>query len=586
MTGGRKNRPKGRPSRGAMGTLGEALVAAGYRPDGTIQNPADAVPPEPPAPPKRDRPITMRSELTVARPSPKADSPQPLRGADSPLEPMRSRRRKNKAKAGKPAPASINNPKHLAPPKGGQAVFAAPPMQSPRHVGDAARDTSLEACRQRIERRLAGLGAAFAVREFDAARQVEVDQGSAADLSRRLAAARRHPSSGEPVEIVLGIDFGTTSTKVVARRPYDAGSPAAAMPTLAFARPERHPHLWASRLWSNRDNRLTLTPEADAEPVCAVKTRLMEGDGLEHQVQAAAFLGQIIAHARGWLIDERPDFVGARRPEWRYHFGFPAASLDDDGLASRYRRVVAAALSLAELGRPPTIREAQIAIETGSPSPETLAREGVLLFPEVAGATAAFVASRSFAGDLYVMVDIGGGTVDVCTFNLHKPEEGLLLQPIYAAAIDLLGVEPWRLCEDQPGGDFDFGRCLDAHIRRVIWDTKRDHAPHSICWQEGLPVLVIGGGVASPRHEKCVANLDGWLRHRQRGCPGGTLVQLAPSPGNFQHDAGPTGAHRLTVALGLSLPDESIPEVLQRIPPVMSFTRHDINERYIGAEMT
>ena len=586
MRGGRRDRPGGRPTPPVLGILGEALIAAGYPTDGVQRDPADPVTPEPAALTKPDRSTTARTGLQAARPSAQATSPERSREAVSPPRQPRPAKPTGTPKAKKRTKARINVPTHLAPPRSGQAVFAAPPVPPARRDEDAVRDISLEACRQRIEGRVAGLGAAFAAREIEAAQRVQVDASSAADLTRRLAAARRQPASGRTVEIVLGIDFGTTSTKVVARRPYDAESPATAMPAPAFARPESNPHLWASRLWRTRDDRLTLAPELGAEPVCALKTRLMGGDGLEHEVHAAAFLGQIIAHARGWLIDKRPDFVGTRRPDWRYHFGFPAASLDDDGLASRYRRVVAAALSLAGLGRPPTMREALAAVEAGSPSSDGLAKDGALLFPEVAGATAAFVASRNFVADLHVMVDIGGGTVDVCTFTLHSPDEGLLVQPIYAAAIDLLGVEPWRLCEGQPGGDFDFGKCLDAHIRRVIWDTKRDHARLSRCWQEGLPVLVVGGGVASGRHEKCVGNLHGWLRRSQQGCPGGTLVQLAPSPGNFQHDAGPAGAHRLTVALGLSLPDESIPEVRQRIPPVMTLTRLDINDRYVGPEMT
>jgi hypothetical protein len=40
----------------------------------------------------------------------------------------------------------------------------------------------------------------------------------------------------------------------------------------------------------------------------------------------------------------------------------------------------------------------------------------------------------------------------------------------------------------------------------------------------------------------------------------------------------------LSVALGLSLPETEIPEVRQRIPPVLFATPTDIAGRYIGPE--
>jgi hypothetical protein len=582
-----RKREDGRPNRSqeaSLGSIGHALIAAGYQPK---TEKAGGVQPEPPAfvmsPQTQEAPRKPHVEARDLA-SLRAPTVVMIRTAKAPRIEGNARIAQSSKKATRSKKACVNIPSHMAPVRGAAPEFATGPASPRPAEATAERDISLDARRRRIEARVKGLSAAFAKREISAAQAVRLDNKSSDSVRRRLAAAAAPRRAGDIIEIVLGIDFGTTSTKVVARRSYFSGSPAVAMPAPVLARPEPNPHLWASRLWRTADGRLTLTPERGAGPICAIKTRLLESEAHDAMAHAAAFLGQIIAHARGWLIEERSDFVGPRSPYWRHHFGFPAASLDDDALADRYRKVASAAVRLAEMGRAPTETEAHDAVDAAMPCAATLARAGVLLFPEVAGATAAFATSREFSGNLNAMVDIGGGTVDVCTFNLHSPAEGERIQPIFRAAVDLLGVEPSRLCEGDHGASDDFGRCLDVHLRRVIWETKQHHAALSDCWRQGLPVLVVGGGVLSPRHDLCVRNLDGWLRNRQQACPGGVRIIRAPSPESFQHDAGSHGAHRLSVALGLSLPETEIPEVRQRIPPVLFATPTDIAGRYIGPE--
>ena len=598
MKGRREDRPTARPARGAIGSLGEIMIAAGLmagvaRSGGEGRAPAATVaapkPPDADPPPKSPAtsraPTAGRPAEPVATPAPAKASPRPSVAASSlATSRPKDRHAPSQARPKAKARAKIAVPDRMPPLRGGAAAIATPTAPPANPGASGAQGASIEDRRVLIERRVSGLGAAFARREAIAARAVAVEEPDAAALRRRLAAACGPAGDGPEVEIVLGVDFGTTSTKVVARRPYFAGSPAAAMPAPAFARPEPNPHLWASRLWRTRDGRLTLAPEAEAAPICAIKTRLMEGDGPDVEAHAAAFLGQIVAHARGWLIGERPDFVGDRRPDWRHHFGFPAASLEDAALAGRYRRVVAAALRIAAFGRAPTEEEARAAVAAATPSAAEAVEAGALLFPEVAGATAAFVASGALAGRLHVMVDVGGGTVDVCAFNLHSPAPGETIQPIFRAAVDMLGVEPWRLCEGDPRAEEAFGVCLATHLKEVIWSTKQGHAPFSHCWTEGLPVLLIGGGAASRSHARQVGALGPWLR--RRNCPGGIDLRTATPPTAFDHAAGAEGGHRLTVALGLSLPDTEIPQVLQHIEPFVGFRRVDTTDRYVGPEQT
>jgi len=377
------------------------------------------------------------------------------------------------------------------------------------------------------------------------------------------------------VEVVLGIDFGTTSTKIVARRPYEMGANAIAVPALPFARAEGHAYLWASRLWLAPDGAFSLFPLPRAALLCAIKTNLMApgtggravldaggGWAATAEEAAAAFLALQIRHAKGWLATEKAALLRKGPPRWSYNLGFPAASLNDAALRARYERCAAAAVALAAepIGVTlPVVRSALAA--AARDTPRWLERQRVALHPEIAAAVAGFANSMRREDGLYALVDVGGGTVDCCTFNLFTAEHGGARCPIFSARVELLGVEPWRLCEGNANAAEDFRYLLDTLQTTVIWDTKRRRHPSSERWRTGLPLFFVGGGVSSRTHKVSTAKLDGWLR-RHTAAEGGVWVEPLPAPESLEHPECPADqVHRLGVAIGLSLPAVDIPEV-------------------------
>jgi hypothetical protein len=278
------------------------------------------------------------------------------------------------------------------------------------------------------------------------------------------------------------------------------------------------------------------------------------------------------------------------RLRWSYHFGFPAASLDEPLLLRRYQIITAAAICLSNRAGPVSLASIRETIEHVSDAPdERLDKAGGALFPEIAAAVAGFAHSQRRENGLYAMIDVGAGTLDCCTFNLAQDMTGTVKCPVFAADVAPLGVEPSRACEAEPTKSAEFRKALDEHPKRVIWKTRQHRYRESPRWQQGLPLFLIGGGASSPVHRSSANSLDAWLRYQFRGHnypnPGVRILEL-PFPTLLGYTGGDRGRHRLAVAVGLSLPSDQIPEVElpSAIPNESRAPMVGVAERFIGKE--
>ena len=435
------------------------------------------------------------------------------------------------------------------------------PVSSPQSQSAPTTDT-----RALLNARLKGLADAFGRRECSAAAATVRITSEARETLRRMIASGASSAPGAQinavVDVVLGVDFGSTTTKLVARAPYLPGEPAFAIPVRDFAQVDGHPHLWASRLWEGPDGALSLAPDPGGAPICAIKTRLMQDGDEASQADAAAFLAQILAVARGWVMTERADITRRGTLRWSYNFGFPAQSLDEKALAARYRRVIAAALAMSECSEQPTRASAVATLRQCEGNVDARINEAAAtLQPEVAAAMAGVAKFSRLDDGLFALVDIGGGTTDIGAFNLFRTSDGRRM-PIFNASVEMLGAEPARLCDDDPALYEAFKEALMMQARAVIWGARQKY-PMSPRWTDLLPVFFISGGLAHRQHQRLSERIGPWLTQNLPGSRGARVVNK-PDFGGVEHRSGADGAHRLCVAAGLSLPEDEIPEV---IPP-------------------
>ena len=165
---------------------------------------------------------------------------------------------------------------------------------------------------------------------------------------------------GEEIFLIVGLDFGTSSTKVIVRLPYEAGEPTIAIPAPVPCRSGDEPYLWQTVLWLQRDGAFLPWPEPGAEALSALKQGLIQGRAamaistsgaleVTRTHAGVAYLAFVIRYVRGWLRVNRSDLFRGRRPVWFVNVGMPTASYDDPRLAKPYRRIAAAALQLAKI---------------------------------------------------------------------------------------------------------------------------------------------------------------------------------------------------------------------------------------------
>ncbi len=482
---------------------------------------------------------------------------------------------------------------------GGSARPVATPVERP-DASNASVDPAQqqrrteEATRAILQQRIAKLPEFIEERERTAAARCRPQPAEREDLAKRLdvgTSSMLTIAGSRLTDVVLGIDFGTSSTKIVARMPYEAGDPCYAIAAPDFAQAENHPHLWASRLWLTPDGRFSLAPEPGANAVCGIKASLMkpladramilhcEGHGATAMEVATAFLALQIRQARGWLFQAHQREFARRSLRWSYNVGFPAAALNETEMARHYQVTVGAAIALSSVKGSLDIGVVRGAVSHASAGEDALRALNASLQPEIAAAVAGFARSRRREDGLYAMVDVGAGTLDCCTFSLIEAKEEDRC-PIFMASVSMHGVEPARMCSGDAALEQQFRKEVDLVQRQVIWTTRLRRDPNSPRWRTGLPLFLVGGGSQSAVHLASTTALDRWLRGASK--KGGVTVLELPEPSELVHRAGGE-SHRLAVAVGLSLPAQDIPIV--QLPWMIEdfYTpRHrDYSDRYI-----
>lgn len=410
-------------------------------------------------------------------------------------------------------------------------------------------------------------------------------------------------NTGDDLFLIIGLDFGTSSTKLIVRLPYEPGEPTIAIPAPIHCRSGRHPYLWQTVLWVGADGSFSPWPENGAQTLHSLKQGTIQ-EGINRSISglgtgllvtraeaAVGYLAFAIRYVRGWLLRNRPELFRGRRPLWFVNLGMPTASYDDPKLATAYRRIAAAALQLARIDGPVTVEAARLllndrAVVEASLSEEAAGALGVSIIPEAAAEMTGFAKSARNAPGLYLLVDVGAMTLDVCMFRLNRNGEEGDLYSFMAAQVRPLGVDAfhwfWAMGKTKP----EFVQQCDYALRSVVWDTKRDRDPSADNWKPGhdVPVFLAGGGAENPLHRKRVLSLGPWLKKHAHN-DGIRLLDL-PVPGGIELPEPLADFSRMAVAWGLSYAPTDIGRIqpMRDIEDITPAVALDLESRFISKD--
>lgn len=326
------------------------------------------------------------------------------------------------------------------------------------------------------------------------------------------------------VDIVIGLDFGTSYTKAA------VGFRDKIFPVTWDGVSKCDPlYLLPSEYTELADGSLFIGQHVDA------RTEQVHGDlklpfinaGVSSASISAAstFIALVLRYVRAWVFHHHAAKLGRARIRWQLNIGAPSNGLESSPLVRAYRFLAATAW-LRSLEADP--------LRIGGRA-STLWREGEDLQdlvdyqvrPEFVAQMAGYMQSPQRQRGLHALVDVGGGTLDVVTFNVHRVEDEdtfpFLVPQVHALGTHgliqnrLLGVEAGvNICAVDELAPIDealaFARTTgiaESHVnsrdslfkdelRRVIKSvfeiTKSRRYRLSDAWRTGVRTFFTGGG--------------------------------------------------------------------------------------------
>ncbi len=260
------------------------------------------------------------------------------------------------------------------------------------------------------------------------------------DTSRRVE--ERHQL------LVMGVDIGTSLSKVVV-------SAQGRRVAVRFDVPggEENPYLLPTAV-SVMDSgdcgecRLGLHSGANKH-YDDIKKPLIDGKTESVQLPLVAFMTLLFQRVQK-QIKESPDLILSRHLDWLVNLGVPTESYGGGSkgvkdLVGAYRRSAEVAWGLAERRRAERRRLGKVkplTIELCRQAMEERNEEGsdrIKVFPEFVPQVASYVQSKQRQEGVHVLVDAGGGTLDVTVFQVLPPSIDKGWDPVWARTVRPLG---------------------------------------------------------------------------------------------------------------------------------------------------
>lgn len=425
---------------------------------------------------------------------------------------------------------------------------------------------------------------------------VEPEPAGSLDLPRATALTRqgefREPRSwiengrktqkqdevrGRAVEAFIGLDFGTAYTKAAVGlldKVFPVDWDGIVCTTARYLLPTEYSALPTGRCWLGQH------PEASpGDLISGLKQEFIAGSIDDATIRrAAVFLALVLQYVRAWVYKHHGQKLGKRPIRWHLNIGVPCDGFEDEQRRRAYQQLMRLSwsLSLSEAANINYAAAKLVAANADSPLPMDLTEADAV--PEFVAQLAGYAQSAHRRNGLHALVDIGGGTVDMVTFNVHHVD-GDDVFPFFVPTVEPLGTfglianrlrgfdalpatiarplseltDAAEFCaatgvpqEQAQLRDESFFDRVGSSFAKVMLTTKQRRYRLAPEWREGVRTFVTGGGAHVPGYGAALVNccLPDQVRLNWLDLPVHSKLD--------EFDAGAVDYQRISVACGLA----------------------------------
>ena len=370
------------------------------------------------------------------------------------------------------------------------------------------------------------------------------------------------------VDITIGLDFGTSYTKVCVR----FGDNHYIVDWNGISN-FSDKHTLPSELSYLKDGSCQIGRSADAHlVVSSLKIPLLEKNTVDDTYQnALQYIALVLNYVRSWWFHHHANLSRNNALDWVVNIGCPSEQVEDNYWIIKYKKLVS---------------EAWVKSFTNS-NPIKLHEDNIAVIAEFVAEIASYTKSALRQADLHLLIDIGGGTVDIVTFNIHRNKNDEEIFPIFDSEVINLGTH--YLMSDRiqkcaiSDGEFQSSTVLSSQdfakkyhqeykkvqdidslfmeeikikVLKVLDFTKKNRYYLSPNWEKGIRTFICGGGSNSHIYTDAIA------RTNQRY----NLSRInLPLPSNLNaSQLNKEDFHRVSVAYGLSFDVMNLSNIIKK----------------------
>ena len=353
-------------------------------------------------------------------------------------------------------------------------------------------------------------------------------------VSRGVSSQLTSQPSGRRRDIFIGLDFGTAFTKAAVQildniYPIDWGGIANLKDKHLL--PTEYSEASNSQCYLGQHPNAT-SKEFHANLKRAFITQRVSDVSL---AKAVVFIALVLQYIRAWVYQNHETKLGSSSIGWYLNIGIPSDVLDRDAHVQKYKTLADHAWTLS-LRPQSEINFATAYQALSQPTPKHDDLYDVAPIPELVAQLSGYSKSSRRQNGLHVLVDIGGGTVDMVTFNVHQID-GDDNFPFFVSSVRPLG--SYALLENRFSNlsaqtdrfpsdlqdllspqcfakysassvdsiqsiDKKFFSNFQKELESVLKITHRNRYQSSPYWQSGIRTFISGGGSFVPGYVESI----------------------------------------------------------------------------------